>query len=71
MINYIHVSDIKFLKNNEQLLIEELKILMKDEECIQLFSYETAISYLLKKPSCSKFYHIMNMGPKQKSNDFY
>ena len=30
----------------------------------------TAISYYLKKPSCTKYYHIMNMGPK-KSVRFY
>ena len=70
LINYIHVSDIKFLKNNEQLLIEELKILMKDEECIQLFSYETAISYLLKT-ILLKILSYYEYGAQTKSNDFY
>ena len=54
-----------FLKNNELELINKLEDLTKNDKCFQVFSYETVISYYLKKPSCTKFYHIMNMGPKR------
>ena len=63
--NYINTPNKKFLKKNEIILIKELDLLLKNEKCIQVFTYETAISYYLKKPTCTKFYHIMNMGPKK------
>ena len=65
MSNYLTVSDLTLLKKDELFLIENLLNLTKNEKCIQVFSYEPAISYYLKKPSCTKFYHIMNMGPKK------
>ena len=67
-LNYIKTSDKFYLKPNEINLIKELEILTKYENCFQVFSYETAISYYLNKSSCTKFYHIMNMG--QKKNQF-
>ena len=70
MSNYIAVSDFTLLKKDELFLIENLLDLTKNEKCVQVFSYETAISYYLKKPSCTKFYHIMNMGPKENQITF-
>ena len=59
------MPDETFLKKDEIKIINELKLLTEDENCFQVFSYETAISYYLNKSSCTKFYHIMNMGPKR------
>ncbi len=63
--NYIKSNDQLYLSISEKNLINELISLTKNEKCFQIFSYETAISYFLNKPSCTKFYHIMNMGPKK------
>ena len=65
IVNYINIPDENFLKKDEILLIKELKLLTKKQKCFQVFSYETAISYYLNKPTCTKFYHIMNMGSKK------
>ena len=65
LINYINFSDQLYLSASEKNLIKEIKFLVKNENCFQIFSYETAISYFLNKPSCTRFYHIMNMGPKK------
>ena len=46
---YIAESDYKYLQDEEIELINLLKILTKDEDCFQVFSYETAIQYFLKK----------------------
>ena len=69
-IEYIKTPDSKFLTSKEKRLIKKLKLLTTDENCIQIFTYETAISYYLQKPSCTKFYHIMNMGPKKNQFKF-
>ena len=69
-IKYIKTPDSKFLTVKEKGLVKKLKSLTTDENCIQIFTYETAISYYLQKPSCTKFYHIMNMGPKKNQFEF-
>lgn len=65
VINYINIPDENFLKKDELILINELRLLTVNEKCFQVFSYETAISYYLNKITCTKFYHIMNMGSKK------
>lgn len=67
---FINTDDIEFLNNKERKLIKKLNSIASNEKCIQIFTYETAISYYLKKPSCTKYYHIMNMGPKKNQLDF-
>ena len=62
---YLNKSDLEYLSKQENILVNRLKDLNKNEKCIQIFTYETAISYYLNKPTCTKFYHIMNMGPKK------
>jgi hypothetical protein len=61
---FIKTDDYKYLNKNEIRLINRLKDLTQNETCFQVFTYETAIQYYLKKNSCTKFFHIMNMGSK-------
>ena len=70
IINYINIPDENFLTKEEIFLVNELRILTKNQNCFQLFSYETAISYYLGKTTCTKFYHIMNMGLKKNQLKF-
>ena len=70
IINYINIPDEDFLTKEEIFLINELKALTKNQDCFQVFSYETAISYYLGKTTCTKFYHIMNMGLKKNQLKF-
>ena len=64
LISYIQMNDYEYLNEDEIKLIDRLKFVTKTEKCFQIFTYETAIQYYLKKPTCTKFFHIMNMGPK-------
>ena len=68
--NYINLPDENFLTKEEIFLVNELRVLTKNQNCFQVFSYETAISYYLKKSTCTKFYHIMNMGLKKNQLKF-
>ena len=43
------MNDYNYLNHEEIKLINKLKILTKDESCFQIFTYETAIQYYLKK----------------------
>ena len=68
--NYVKLNDKHFLSENQIKLVERLKELSEDANCFQIFNYETAITYLLKKKSCSKFYHIWSIGLKGHQFDF-
>ena len=40
-------------------------MLTANSNCVQVFSYDQAIFYLIKKKSCSKFYNIWSIGSKK------
>ena len=40
------------------LFVDKASKMFKNEKCIQLFTNDAALLYLLKKPSCTRFYKI-------------
>ena len=63
--NYVNLEDTFFLEKNEINLINKFSKFIKDEQCIQLYSNDVAILYLLRKKSCSKFYFTWSVGSKE------
>ena len=59
---FVKLDDEKFLKKNELELIEKIRPLLIENRCIQLFSNDVALLYLLKKESCSRFYFTWSVG---------
>ena len=62
IINFIKLDDVKFLKKNELELMEKIEPLLSENRCIQLFSNDVALLYLLRKKSCSRFYFTWSVG---------
>ena len=60
--NFTKLEDDNFLKKNELELIERISPILNKKDCIQLFSNDVALLYLLKKKSCSKFYFTWSIG---------
>ena len=56
-------NDGDYLSEDYVVMLDYYKNLVKDEKCIQIFTNETAIPYLLKKPTCSKFYLMWTSSP--------
>ena len=50
------VDDKKFLENDYYKFINIYKNLTKDEYCVQQFTDDNAIPYLVEKPTCTKYY---------------
>ncbi len=50
------VDDKKFLENDYYEFIKIFKDLTKDENCVQQFTDDNAIPYLVQKPTCTKYY---------------
>ena len=50
------IDDFKFLNNDYLRFIDFYKNLVKKEKCVQQFTDDNAIPYLLNKPTCTKYY---------------
>jgi hypothetical protein len=50
------IDDKKFLENDYYKFIETYKDLVKNENCVQQFTDDNAIPYLVGKPTCTKYY---------------
>jgi len=68
--NYVNLSDEFFLTERQNLLIKRYNNLTIEDKCVLIFTYESAIPYLLKKPSCNKYYYVWNIGNKKNQNLF-
>ncbi len=64
--SYITLDDKFFLEKNYHNLVNELdyELNKNKQDCIQIFNYDMAIPYLLKKKTCTKFYNIFSMTSK-------
>lgn len=67
--NYINLPDANFLNTKEINFINETKPIFEKSDCVQLFSHDSAILYLLKKKSCSRFYLIWSVGSPKDQKD--
>ena len=70
MKNLLIQKDEKYLSSDYVEMIDYYKKLVKKEKCIQIFTNETAIPYLLKKPTCSKFYSMWVSAPSRNQKLF-
>ena len=60
LINY---SDNEFINKDYQNFIKQYKNLSAKDNCVMVFTNEVAMPYLLKKPSCSKYYLMYTASP--------
>ena len=58
----IYLEDKNYLSDEQNYLVQNLKPLISKYECIQLFTYDAALPYILQKPNCSKYYFIYSLG---------
>lgn len=66
--DYVYLDDSFFLSNEQNQFINETKPIINDYNCLQLFTNDAALSYLLKKPNCSKYYFVYSIGSVKDQN---
>ena len=66
---FVYLEDKKFLSNEQNYFVESVKPLVEKYDCIQLFTYDAALPYLVKKPNCSSYYFIFSMGSLKDQNE--
>ena len=67
---YINLEDSNFIPKNYKMFIDEVGPIIKNVECIQLFTNNAILSYFLKKKNCTKYYFVWAVGSKKVQDDF-
>jgi len=65
---FIYLSDKSFLSNEQNKFVKTIEPLIKNYNCLQLFTYDSALPYLLKKPNCSRYYVLYSLGSPKEQN---
>ena len=59
---YINLEDQFYLHKDENSFLKDSKDIVKDYNCIQMFTNEVAYLYLLRKKNCTKYYLVFSIG---------
>ena len=58
---YIYLPDKSFLNEEKNKFINEMSPLLKDYKCVQMFTNDSALPYLLRKPHCGTYYMLYHL----------
>jgi len=59
---YISLDDLEFVNNKYKSLVIKLDNLVKDSNCIQIFTHDAILPYLLRKKTCTRHYMTITIG---------
>ena len=68
--SYINLEDRKFIPAQYEQFIDKMKPILRNEDCIQLFTNNAILPYLLRKKNCTKYYYVWAVGSEKVQNDF-
>ena len=68
--SFSNLSDDHFLNEEELVFVKKINTLIKNYNCIQLFTNDAAFNYLLRKKSCTKFYFVWSASSLDKQKKF-
>lgn len=68
--NYIYAEDKEFLEKDDYDFILQSSKLLENENCIDLYTYDSPLLYLLRKPSCSKYSFLWSLGSEKNQKEF-
>ena len=67
---YINQEDKRFLSEDYNLLLNDIRYIIEDQKCIQLFTNSAIMPYLLKKKNCTKYYFVWSIGSEKIQKNF-
>ena len=68
--NFTQLEDRHFLDRKTIKVVDYYNQITKKDKCVQIFTYDLAFPYLLKKPSCTKYYASWLASPISKQEDY-
>ncbi len=69
-VNYINLQDQDFLDKKTIKVVSDYKKIIRQDNCVQNFTFSLALPYLLKKPSCTKYFSSWLASPTEKQKDY-
>ena len=60
--NFIKLDDKNFVNAEYYEFINKSKAIISEEDCVQLFTNDAALLYLLRKKNCTKYYFVWSVG---------
>ena len=70
LINFVSKKNDYFINEEYKIFLDKTKLLTKNYDCIQNFTYDPSMYYLLNKKSCTQFYLIFVMGTEVDQDRF-
>ena len=70
LINFVSKKNDYFINEEYKIFLNKTKLLTKNYECIQNFTYDPSMYYLLNKKSCTQYYLIFVMGTEVDQDRF-
>ncbi len=70
LINFVSEKNDYFINEEYKIFLDKTKLLTKNYDCIQNFTYDPSMYYLLNKKSCTQFYLIFVMGTEVDQDRF-
>ena len=70
LINFVSKKNDYFINEEYKIFLDKTKLLTKNYECIQNFTYDPSMYYLLNKKSCTQYYLIFVMGTEVDQDRF-
>ena len=67
---YIYAKDKEFLEKSDLRFVLQASEFLKNENCIDLYTYDSPLLYLLKKPSCSRYSFLWSLGSENNQKKF-
>ena len=67
---FVNKQNDYFLDQKDLKKIKQIKEITINEKCIQILGFDSAIPYLLSKPSCNKFYFPWSVAGKYKEEEY-
>ena len=67
---FINTTDDFYLDNKILDVVNYYKFIAKSDKCVQIFNYDAAIPYLVKKYTCTKYFFIWELGSKKNQLKF-
>lgn len=70
LTNFINLEDEFYFNAKYFEFYKKLQIVTINDKCVQNFNYDPTIYYLLKKPSCTKFYKVWSVASENDQKSF-
>ena len=67
---YVNLTDENFVDIKTNNFVKEFSQINRNSDCIQIFTFDLALPYLLKKPSCTKYFASWLASPTNNQKDY-